>query len=146
MKNVSFGFLFGLCALVLAACAQNTPTVNFSATLSGTDQVPAVTTGGTGRVTATLSGQSLTLRGTFSGLSGAPTEAHIHEGAPGTDGPVVFPLTLRTVTMNSGSLEQTIQLSGAQVATLTSNGYYVNVHTAEHPDGEIRGQLERLLE
>ena len=146
MKKPGFVLLLILTMLALVSCAQETPSVNFSAVLSGAAEVPAVTTDGTGLVTASLQGRSLTVEGTFSGLSVAPSGAHIHEGAVGANGPVVFPLTIMTVTMNSGSVDQTIELTDAQVSTLESDGYYVNVHTAEHPDGELRGQLERLLQ
>ena len=146
MKKLVTGILTIFTLLVLAACAQETPDINFSAALSGANEVPAVTTDGTGLVTATLQGRSLTVRGTFSGLSAAPQESHIHEGAEGANGPVVFPLTIGTVTTDSGSFDQTIELTDAQVSVLESDGYYVNVHTSNHPDGEIRGQLERLLE
>ena len=146
MKNFAALLLALVTVLALAACAQVTPAVNFSAVLAGAGEVPAVTTAGTGSVTAVLQGRSLTVRGTFSGLSAAPSEAHIHEGAAGANGPVVFPLTIKTVTTDSGSFDQTIVLSEAQVNVLESDGYYVNVHTTSHPDGEIRGQLKRLLE
>ncbi len=34
-------------------------------------------------------------------------------------------------------------LTDAQAADLTAGKYYVNVHTAAHPGGEIRGQVEK---
>lgn len=146
MKNFAAPLLALVTVLALAACGQQTPAVNFSAVLSGADEVPAVSTAATGSVTATLQGRSLTIKGTFSGLSAAPSEAHIHEGAAGANGPVVFPLTIQTVTTDSGSFNQTTELTDAQVNILESDRYYINVHTTNYPDGEIRGQLERLLE
>ncbi len=148
MKKFGVGLLFVFIALVLAACTPGEDSgVRFSATLNGANERPdPVTTDGTGSFTATLEGNSLMVEGTFSGLSGAPTAAHIHEGSRDEAGPVVFPLTLMTVTTNSGSFDQTLTLTAAEIATLESDDYYVNVHTANNPGGEIRGQLERLLE
>jgi hypothetical protein len=34
-------------------------------------------------------------------------------------------------------------LTDAQAANLMAGKYYVNIHTAAHEDGEIRGQIEK---
>src|SRR5262252_3387257 len=61
--------------LALAACGG----AQYMATLSGANERPTpVTTSGTGSVTATLDGTTLDVSGTFSNLSGAATQAHIH--------------------------------------------------------------------
>jgi hypothetical protein len=36
-------------------------------------------------------------------------------------------------------------LTDAQAADLTAGKYYINVHTAAHPDGEIRGQVAKAM-
>lgn len=72
-------------------------------------------------------------------LSGPITAAHIHKGKEGENGPVVAPLT-----SNGKNLEGELTLSALPadfMSTLYSDGYYVNVHTAANPSGEIRGQL-----
>ncbi len=69
--------------------------------------------------------------------------AHIHEGAPGEAGPPIFTL----FPMNGDSFDPDNPISGQvmltdeQVQTLLSGNYYVNVHTTEFPNGEIRGQI-----
>ena len=69
----------------------------------------------------------------------APTAAHIHTGAAGAaGGPVV---TLQAPADGSGSGCQDIAADLAQALVSNPAGYYVNVHTAQFPQGAIRGQL-----
>jgi hypothetical protein len=66
--------------------------------------------------------------------------AHIHRGASGVNGPVVFPFTAPGADGNSsGCGTATTQLIDEILANLP--GFYVNVHTKEHPGGAIRAQL-----
>jgi hypothetical protein len=67
--------------------------MTFEATLSGQQEVPAIATPASGSVTATLMGNTLTVEGIFSGLTGLfdPTiagGAHIHMGYAGENGDV----------------------------------------------------------
>jgi hypothetical protein len=135
------------CALVLAACGG----VQYTATLNGASEVPAVTTNATGSVTLTLDGTKLDVAGTYSGLSGAPSAAHIH-------GPAATTATAGvacTITAADGSTVGTGTISGEcdvqeaaaagkiDTANLNNGQFYVNVHTTANGGGEIRGQLTK---
>jgi len=72
----------------------------------------------------------------FSGLSSSETGAHIHLADIGVDGPIQF--TLPAGSPKTGS---TVALSGAQETALYDGNLYVNIHSANNADGEIRGQL-----
>jgi hypothetical protein len=65
------------------------------------------------------------------------TMGHIHKGAEGANGPVVFTFSklISPITFVSD------KLTPAQEADLFAGLYYVNLHTAEFPGGEIRGNL-----
>ncbi|MTH17613.1 CHRD domain-containing protein [Flavobacterium sp. LC2016-01] len=128
-----------------ASCSSNdddpTPPapviVTFNATLNGTSEVPANASTATG--TATLSYNKttkiFTLNVTYTGLT--PTMGHIHKGAVGTSGPIVFPFTNITSPFSYTSAA----LTAEQETDLLANNYYVNLHTEAFTAGEIRGQL-----
>jgi hypothetical protein len=74
----------------------------------------------------------------YSGLTGAATAAHFHGPAkPGKNAAPVVPLT--------GALDSPIKasatLTDAQAKDLLAGLWYINIHTAANPGGEIRGQL-----
>lgn len=114
----------------------------YEATLSGTQEVPPNTSGGSGKAELQVDTSTYKARWrvTHSGLSGPATAAHIHgPAAPTANAGVVVPFT--------GDLNGTITgeatLTPAQYADLAAGLYYVNVHTTRSPAGEIRGQLKK---
>lgn len=137
--------------LVLAA--GNT----FKARLSGKEQTPTVKTKAKGYATFKVSkdGKEITYKLTVRNIANV-TAAHIHEGAKGVSGgPVVglfsgpkkegkFSGTLAEGTITDKDLIGS--LAGKTVSDLIemikAGNAYVNVHTDEHPDGEIRGQIK----
>ena len=129
--------LAAVCALALSACA---PMV-FTGQLSGAQEVPPTRSSGTGTATATLfpSTNALTWKVEYSGLSGPATAGHIHgPAAPGANAPVVLPFANPASPINGGAT-----LTDAQKTDLMAGAWYVNLHTAANPGGEIRGQLQR---
>lgn len=112
-------------------------TTTFKAVLNGSNEVPPNASMATGSSTLTFDNTTkiFTLTTTFTGMT--LTDAHVHKGAVGVSGPAVFPLTDLTspITYTSAPLD------ASQEADLKKNMYYINLHTAAYPDGEIRGQL-----
>ena len=68
------------------------------------------------------------------------TASHIHEGAPGTIGPVIVPFT-KTADNTFASAEGA-KLTESQYAAYKAGNLYVNVHSAVHPVGEIRAPIK----
>ena len=132
--------MIGAVALFMISGTGQAATRVFNATLNGTSEVPPTTSTGTGTATASLNTATrrLTWDVTYSGLSGPAKAAHIHgPAAPGKNAPVVIPFTGNLASPIKGSKI----LTAAQAANLESGKYYVNIHTAANPGGEIRGQL-----
>ena len=131
--------------LGLAGCgmmhSMSSNTETFSAAMTGAQEVPPVNTAGSGNAEAKDNRNTGTLsyRVTYSGLSGPATAGHIHGPAgPGANAGVVVPFA------NAGSpITGEAKLTPEQFNQLASGQLYVNVHTAAHPGGEIRGQLRR---
>lgn len=75
------------------------------------------------------------------GLSRTPAAAHVHRGTAGEAGEVVLPLA----TPRGGSATACEELPAGDAALVLENpsAFYVNVHTDDHPDGAVRGQLAR---
>jgi hypothetical protein len=138
LSCISLGSLlfFGACGVAPMA---STPTI-LTARLSGASEVPALMTDAVGMVEAKLSTGTnvLTWKIAYSGLSGAATAAHFHGPAvPGQNAAVVVPIGAPLTSPIIGSAT----LTPAQAADLTSGKWYVNLHTASNPNGEIRGQV-----
>lgn len=129
-------------ALALGACAEMPMPWNskhLGGTLTGAQEVPPVTTGGTGTLDATYDKAShkLAYTVTYSGLSGPATAAHFHgPAAPGTNAGVIVPFASA-----ASPIKGEATLTEAQAADLLAGRWYVNVHTRAHPGGEIRSQV-----
>ena len=98
---------------------------------------PVTTILGEGEVILTLNGNSLTVDGTFTGMSSAATGAHIHNGPPAQPGPVIHTLEVSQAT--NGSVNGTISLTEEQVEALINNEFYIQIHSESNPPGELRG-------
>ena len=76
----------------------------------------------------------------YDGLVGDAFAAHIHGPAgPGSNGPVILPLTPSGAT--SGVITGGGTLTPMQVQQILEGQTYINLHTATFPGGEIRGQI-----
>ena len=62
--------------------------------------------------------------------------AHIHGGAVGVNGNILFAFSAL-----ASPISLTATLTATQVSKVVAGLWYINVHTAENPNGEIRGQL-----
>jgi hypothetical protein len=142
MKNLARILAMSLFIIAFAGCDdddEDTPSiVNFSTTLTGAKEVPPNDSDATGTAEVVYNDDTnkMTITVTYSGIT--PSDAHIHKGAVGVPGPVVFPFD----NLVSPMVLTNVTLNADQEADLKAGLYYVNIHSAEYPDGEIRGQLE----
>ena len=129
--------LFTACSKSSDATPTNT-TTSLTAAINGTQQVPAnsSTANGAFEGVYTSSNKQLTYSVTFSGFT--PLAAHIHSGAPGTNGSVAIPFATLT-----SPITGTVTLTDDQAAQLLNNGMYVNMHSKDFSNGEIRGDIKK---
>lgn len=136
--------MLGMCLLALSmGCKDDDddamdPLTEVTAILSGANEVPTNTSPATGRVEGTFNEETNLLDMTVTYQQMTPTAWHIHNGAEGTNGPVLFNLG-NTFT---SPYNYSTTLTEAQEADLKAGNYYVNIHSTTYPGGEIRGQLE----
>lgn len=115
--------------------------------LSPEDHAHAVDTDATGFMTAVVrEGRNLVLSGSFENLSSSLIEiegssAHVHRGAAGESGEIVFDVEVLTGDGFSGSFYQERTLTEEEFGWLQGEQLYLNIHTAQFPAGELRGQL-----
>ncbi len=133
--------VFGLysCSKSSMSPAAGVSNIGFQSTLSGSSATPANGSKATGSATFTYNPATYILSGTVTFQGMTPTGAHIHEGAPGVGGVVVFLLVSGTITSPISFTSPVLDVT--QRASLLSNQYYINLHSTAYPDGEIRGQL-----
>ncbi len=106
--------------------------------LAGTQEVPAVTTGASGNGSINVADDH-TVTGTITTTGIQGTAAHIHMAAAGQNGPVIVPLKKDGDTY---SVPEGSKLTDQQYEAFKGANTYVNVHSAAHPGGEIRAQLQ----
>jgi hypothetical protein len=93
---------------------------------------------GGGRLTAKFSGNTLSLDGTYAGLLGVPTAARLLRGpAPGVRGPKIADLTISPAV--SGTISGNVKLDGKALAAFRKGGLYVEIDSADAPDGDLWG-------
>jgi hypothetical protein len=154
-----------LLLLAVSAPAFGDNTLKFAADLTGAEEVPPVQTATTGKVEVEFNADATAADFELEVLDGvAVTQAHLHCGAAGQNGPVVvflfgfipggfdvdgqiarFTLTDANVAAVGADCVPTIGMEINNLADLldaTRDGLiYANVHTVANPGGEIRGQL-----
>ena len=140
LRRFSLLGVLGSAAVGILAACTSMPAERFDASLAGTNEVPPVVTSGSGSGSITINptDRSVSVKITVTGMTA--TAAHIHEGARGTNGPVIVPLTM-TQDANTFVSAPDAKLTEAQYASYTAGNLYLNVHSAKNPGGEIRAQL-----
>ena len=131
--------MLGMMVTLLAMGVSVASAVDAKVVLSGGQEVPPVTTSATGSGTITVAAdQSISGKIATTGIKG--TVAHIHVAAPGTNGPVIVPLTKDGE--NGWAVGPGAKLQDAHYQAFKDGKLYVNVHSAANPNGEIRGQIK----
>ncbi|HLF39983.1 MAG TPA: CHRD domain-containing protein [Acidimicrobiia bacterium] len=122
-----------------------TPGVTLTAALSGAEEVPGPgVDDGVGTAEVRLDGEQVCYVMNVT-MGETPTAGHIHEAAKGVSGPVVVDLKPtfepgESAFTAEGCAAPPNQELLARIGTEPA-AFYVNVHTAEHPNGAVRGQL-----
>jgi hypothetical protein len=139
-KNLKFILLALLASTALLVAGNGWADVSDKAdvSLDGTHEVPSNVSTASGIGTFSVAAdKSVSGSVTTKGLDG--TAAHIHVGAVGKSGPIIVKL------IKSGAdtwiVPADSKLTDAQYESFKSGNFYVNVHSAAYPAGEIRGQL-----
>jgi Cu/Zn superoxide dismutase len=147
----TFAIVIALAAVLTMASAAYADELKFEAELAGAEEVPPVMTEGVGEAKFESDGMSVTFELKWDDLTSAAFAGHIHCAATGMNGPV-------GVTLFAGAMDTEGEVQGAFTApdpgngcgwadlaavldAMATGGAYVNVHTTQHPGGEIRGQV-----
>jgi hypothetical protein len=145
MRAKGLAILAGL-VLLAGAVASGGPAYaepfECTATLDGAQEVPPVETEGAGTATASFDSDTNELSWDieFSGLSGPATAAHFH--GPAEEGANAgVQVNIGEVSGLESPMSGSAELTAEQAQMLLDRQLYINIHTEENPDGEIRGQV-----
>lgn len=135
----TFWIVASAVTVLFAGYAASVSSEEVKVTLGGNQEIPPVTTPASGTGTFTVGAdKSVSGSATISGMS--PAVAHIHEGAAGTNGPIIIPLT--KISDNVWALPAGAKLTDAQYESYKAGKLYYNFHSAAYKSGEIRGQIK----
>lgn len=128
------------------ACPVSAQVLELRATISGAQEVPANTSPATGSAIMLydVAANTFDLVVSINGLANTASASHIHEAAAGANGPVVTNLGADAAYARTGNaLRATFRglAYGGDRRRLIRGEAYFNLHSAQFPGGEIRGQL-----
>ena len=145
----TFAIAVGLTLVTGGASAQgesvdSTGATFLAATLSGANETAGGDPDGSGHAVVRLRGTEVCFLLTWSNIA-APAASHIHIGAAGASGPVRVGFFAGALPANLTAAVGCVTSDAAAVDAIKANpaGFYVNIHTAEHPSGAVRGQLAK---
>lgn len=121
------------------------PPIGFYAVMTADEESASTESPGTGRADFLLDRATtrLSWKVTYKNTTSPVTGAHIHgPQRPGTNAGVQFDMAPNG--LKSLPLEGSAVLTDAQLEYLLSGRMYVNIHTTKYPEGELRGQIERV--
>lgn len=94
---------------------------------------------GVGEVFATLNGSTLSVNGSFEGMSSAASAAHVHNAPKAMNGPPIG--ALEATPLPAGEVGGELELTAEQVEALRNEELYIVIHSENNPGGELRGWL-----
>ncbi len=126
--------------MVMGTLSANPNILFTSSILNGANEAPANTSTATGTADGTYNKSTKMIDLTITYKDLAPSNWHIHKAAVGVSGGVIF--SIPTTEFKTPFVYKTpAALTDAQEADLLAGLYYVNIHSAKVPSGEIRGQI-----
>lgn len=128
-----------LAGALLLAAAGMAGAKDVAVSLTGDQEVPAVTTAAKGKGKIKIADDK-TVSGSIKTTGIAGVAAHIHEAPAGKNGPPI--ITLEKKGENEWVVPAGSKLTDAQLESFKAGNLYVNIHSAEHKGGEIRTQLK----
>ena len=138
MKNV-VSLRANVLGVLISLASASASAQTMQVTLAGSQEVPPVSTAASASGTISVAAD-LAISGSVSTTGVEGTMAHIHKAAAGQNGPVIVPMV--KTAENVWSIPAGAKLTEAQYQDLKDGNLYINVHSAAHKGGEIRGQLK----
>lgn len=139
-RRATLAVSFAALALAAGCASTKSDTIPFGAALTAGAEVPpnASTATGTAQLWLNRRTNVLTWKVEYTGLSGPATVAHLHGPADvGANAGVAVPFKAPV----ASPIEGEATITSEQATEMLAGRWYVNVHTAQHPGGEIRGQV-----
>lgn len=143
VRRIAIASILATGALAIAGCGMMNSSKGaggaMTVPLSGQNEVPPNASGGSGTGKVELDGNVIKWTVTYSGTSGPITAGHFHgPAAAGANAGVVVPFAGPLASPIVGSAT----LTPAQVDQVKQGLWYINLHTAANPGGELRGQVK----
>jgi len=143
LRKIAFAFAAVLLIAFAASFPAHAEQVRLSANLDGVSEIPSVESPGTATATVLFDKDTgmVSWDVYWTGISGDPTAAHFH-GPASKNNKAGVQVDLGGNGFVS-PFRGSAHLTSEQADQLLAGQWYINIHTAAHPDGEIRGQVLR---